>query len=74
VSTAIIAAIVLASTSLQPIGVKSIFVPSFVPMYCAYHGQILGNTKNLHDAHCITETSAIDADIPTIDRQSQVGM
>lgn len=43
-------------------------------MYCAYHGQILGNTKNLHDAHCIAEINAIDADIPTIDRQSQVGI
>ena len=64
----------LASTSLQPIGVKSTLAPSFVPTYCAYHGQTLGNTKNLHDAHCKAETIIIENEITVIDFESHVGI
>ena len=65
---------VLASTSLQPIGVGSIDLPCGVPIQAAYQGQMRGNTTKRQLAHCPAETMTIEADTPTIDRQSQVGI
>jgi len=65
---------VLASTSLQPIGVGSIDFPCGVPTQAAYQGQIRGNTTKRQLPHCAAETITMEADTPTIDRQSQVGI
>jgi len=65
---------VLASTSLQPIGVGSIDFPCGVPIQAAYQGQIRGNTTKRQLAHCAAEIITMEADTPTIDRQSQIGI